>query len=472
MKKNLILSVACVFFTLQLKAQQCEVSFDLNYDTADRIEAVCVKQGCAIPLDKKPYPEREGYLFGGWYTSKEGKAADEWLFGKMVGMMGAFTSQENDSMKVEKPMTLFARWIAPTHIVDAEGLNRMRNDLHGWYVLDNDIDLSEIDDWVQVGEYEANYEWADGEWWRNAFKGKFDGQGHTIRNLRLTKPTAEKKAMFGSMVNGEICNLVLEDCMIDMSTTSMYVAPLVGIMKQDGGRTASITNVQVKNARFDVNLNNSVGAFSGVTALTVGAWNGTVSHCCVQGEMNISFSGTGGGELYVGGLAGENYCEVQDCQADFIVNLHFSQPEIEGEFKAFVGGLVASATTVTDCEANAVINIDGDPLTDQLFIGGLVGSERYGEISRSTAKMRVHLNGMKQAQIGGIVGEFNKTYGGIGAALGTKKTSVHDCHAEMDIQADPAIRLVRGAISGSGIPEPLKAWGGQMEYEVRDNSHK
>ncbi len=138
--------------------------------------------------------------------------------------MGAFMQQANDSMKVEQPMTLYARWIAPTHIKTAEELNRMRDDLYGWYVLDNDIDMSGFSDWEQVGVYEADYEWAEGEWWKKAFKGKLDGQGHTIRNLKSTQPTSEKKALFGSMMNGEICNLVIEDFVVDMSTTSMYAS--------------------------------------------------------------------------------------------------------------------------------------------------------------------------------------------------------------------------------------------------------
>ena len=78
MKRNLILSVACALFFLPMKAQQCEVNFDLNYDTTQKIEGISVKQGCAIPMDKKPLPQREGYRFGGWYTSQEGQAQDEW----------------------------------------------------------------------------------------------------------------------------------------------------------------------------------------------------------------------------------------------------------------------------------------------------------------------------------------------------------------------------------------------------------
>ena len=466
MKKTLILLAIAVLMVMPMKAQQCEVKFDLNYDTTEQVESISVQQGCALPLDKKPMPQREGYRFGGWYTSKEGKAQDEWLFGKMVGMMGAFMAQANDSMKVEQPMTLYARWIAPTHIKDAEGLNCMRDDLYGWYVLDNDIDMSGMDDWIQVGVYEVDYEWAEGEWWKNSFKGKLDGQGHTIRNLKFTQPTSEKKAMFGSMMNGEICNLVIEDCVVDMNTTSMYVAPLVGIMKQGGDHVNAITNVQVKNAKYKVNLNNTQGAFSAVTFLTAGAWNGSISHCSVQGEMDITFQGTGGGQFYVGAFAGENYSEMDDCQSDVKINIHFAAPEPAKDFSVFVGGLAASATNVKNCVAKGSITIDGDPLTEQFFVGGLIGSERYGEVSHNKAQMQINLSGMKKAQTGGIVGEFNKTFGGVGAALGFKKTSVHDCQAEVEVNAAPSIQLTQGHIAGGGQPEPLNAWGGQMEYEI------
>ena len=98
MKKTFVLLAIAVLMVMPMKAQQCEVKFDLNYDTTDQVESISVQQGCALPLDKKPMPQREGYRFGGWYTSKEGKAQDEWLFGKMVGMMGAFMAQANDSI--------------------------------------------------------------------------------------------------------------------------------------------------------------------------------------------------------------------------------------------------------------------------------------------------------------------------------------------------------------------------------------
>ena len=62
-----------------------------------------------------------------------------------------------------------------------EELDAIREDLHGWYVLEADLDLSGIANWIPIGEYEAPYEFAPGEWWRHAFKGIFDGNGHTSK---------------------------------------------------------------------------------------------------------------------------------------------------------------------------------------------------------------------------------------------------------------------------------------------------
>ena len=80
-------------------------------------------------------------------------------------------------------MTLYAKWVAPTSVRTAKDLDAIRYDLYGWYILENDIDLSAVTNWIPIGEYEGNYEFAPGEWWRHAFKGILDGNEHTIRNM-------------------------------------------------------------------------------------------------------------------------------------------------------------------------------------------------------------------------------------------------------------------------------------------------
>ncbi len=99
-------------------------------------------------------------------------------------------------------MRLYARWVSPVSIKTAEQFDKIREDLNGWYVLDADIDLNGIADWNPIGNYESDYEMADGEWWKKAFKGRLDGQGHKIIGLNLTTDDPSMKALFGAVANG------------------------------------------------------------------------------------------------------------------------------------------------------------------------------------------------------------------------------------------------------------------------------
>lgn len=191
---------------------KCLVEFDLNYDGAKSIESIYVNKGRAIQMGDCLLPEREGYRFAGWYTSKECKPEQQWLFG--AKKTGFFPPVFVDSMAVNRPMRLYARWVSPVSIKTAEQFNKIRDDLYGWYVLDADIDLSGFADWNPIGGYESDYEMADGEWWKKAFKGRLDGQGHKIIDLNLTTGSPSMKALFGAVANNEICNLIIENCRI------------------------------------------------------------------------------------------------------------------------------------------------------------------------------------------------------------------------------------------------------------------
>lgn len=157
-----------------------------------------------------------------------------------------------DSMAVNHSMRLYARWVSSVSIKKAEQFDKIREDLYGWYVLDADIDLSGIADWNPIGNYESDYEMADGEWWKKAFKGRLDGQGHKIIGLNLTAGDPSMKALFGAVANGELCNLTIENCRINLESSSVYAAPLIAVMKQDGGRQTIVRNIEVKNVLIKV----------------------------------------------------------------------------------------------------------------------------------------------------------------------------------------------------------------------------
>ena len=81
----------------------------------------------------------------------------------------------------------------------------------------NDLDLSGIN-WDPIGTGGAG----DNKY----FKGVFDGNGHTIKNLTINRPDEDTVGLFGSISSGaEIKNLGLTD--VDVIGND-YVGGLVG----------------------------------------------------------------------------------------------------------------------------------------------------------------------------------------------------------------------------------------------------
>ena len=469
MKHFVLLSMTALALSFGAFAQNTSrVYFDLNYDTEEIIAPVTVKTGCMMPLAAKSFPTREGFRFGGWYTAPECRPEQEWRFGNNASFFVAAT----DSMKVEKSMILYAKWVSPKPVRTAEDLDAIRKDLHGWYVLEEDIDLSGIDNWIPIGEYEGNYEFAPGEWWIHAFKGILDGQGHTIRGLRITELTTDKSGLFGTVANGEILNLNMEDSRLVFTAERPYVAPLAGILKQDDDQVCAVRNCNVTGTLIQVKTTNETGTFHSFTGLCGGAWGGTVEDCAVSGKMDINIAGSGGGELYVGAYLGEAYNDTRNCTSDFDISIHFSTPQPADGFKAFIGGFQSSATYIDGCSAKGRIRITGESGGKQLFIGGLVGSERYGTVSGSTSTVKMEVSKTGFAQVGGVVGEFNESYGTIGAAFGVRTTVVKDCTYIGKPKFRQVAEPVFGPVSGSE-PKPLASpWGLSMDYKIENCTYR
>jgi len=454
--------------TAAIAQETCRVSFDLNYDTVESIAPVSVATGGVMPLEAKPFPQREGHRFGGWYTAPECRPDQEWRFGTNASFFVAAT----DSMKVEKSMTLYAKWVTPKAIRTVEDLDSIRGDLYGWYVLENDIDLSGVSNWTPIGDYEGDYEFAPGEWWRHAFKGIFDGRGHTIKGLTISEIHTDKNGLFGTVADGEIRYLNLVDSRLVFTAERPYVAPLAGILKQDDGQVCIVENCNVTGTLIQVRTTNDQPAFHSFTGLCGGAWGGTVRGCHVSGRMILDIAGTGGGELYVGAYLGEAYNNTANCSSDYDIDIRFDTPS-EGDFKAFIGGLQASATYVDACSAKGSIRLSGESGSDQVFVGGLVGSERYGTVSGSSSTVHIAVSDAGTAQVGGIVGEFNGTYGTMGAAFGVTTTSLEGCSYTGTPVFDKVEKPVFGEISGAGKPEDLSSpWGLSMAYKIENCIYK
>ena len=193
-------------------------------------------------------------------------------------------------------------------------------------LLMNDIDLGGRE-WIPIGDDRSQ---------RTEFHGIFDGQGHTISNITITKKTDrddENKSSYGFFGNlkGTVKNLTVDA--VSISGAPKFIGALVGRM--NGGL---VENCHVTNSYVTCN-NWTIGGL-------VGQFNdGKISGCSVK---NTTVEGYGA----VGGIVGvalnsgdrviEN-CAVENCQIK--QNGSFGG-DFDNMFGAIVGALYSGTLTI------------------------------------------------------------------------------------------------------------------------------
>lgn len=241
-------------------------------------------------------------------------------------------------------------------VYTAEGLDAWaeaaNQDLSTNCILMTDIDLSGVD-WepVAFGDYNTYY------------TGTFDGNGHTISNLTITKENLswdDDCGMFGLVgANATIKNLTLENVSL---------------------------NTSVDEARFPM---------LGIGALA-GANQGTISNCNVSGNISTN------SEMYhVGGIVGR--------MDSGVIQYCHSSASIQGGNSTYVGGVLggeyATASVIKGCSFSGSITSDravGGIAGYCRFLNDMIGCYSVGELSNlSTTAYRT----------GGVVGflQFNTT---------------------------------------------------------------
>lgn len=86
-----------------------------------------------------------------------------------------------------------------TKVYTAEQVYNMRNELFGQYILQNDIDLSEYENFDPIGSQSS------------PFTGLLDGNGYTISGLKIDRSGSGYQGLFGYARNATIKDLTLKD---------------------------------------------------------------------------------------------------------------------------------------------------------------------------------------------------------------------------------------------------------------------
>ena len=251
-------------------------------------------------------PTKEGYVFTGWTGTDINEATKTVTIRK--GSTGhreytaTFTpdiathwqaSDSRDGSTAEKAYI----------ITTPAGLNLLASEVNSgnsyknkYFMLGDDITYTHTTDWNDATSKENNYTAIGNS--NKYFDGHFDGNGKTVRGIRIYKSGETLGddyylGLFGFIGNAsEIKNVVLADARI---TGRASVGGIVG-----GSNGGPITNCHVLS---DVTINfvASEQAHGGIAGATAGNITGCTSAASVTGYINA------------GGIVGYNYGTVSNC---------------------------------------------------------------------------------------------------------------------------------------------------------------
>ena len=193
----------------------------------------------------------------------------------------------------------------------------------------------------------ADLDMGETNWLPLPFTGIFDGDGHTLYNLRVLQTGHEVR----TTADGNL---------------KPYDTTFAGLFSTV--ENAAVSNLHLTGA--EISVQNDGSCFAALLAGYVR--NSTFSGCSVEGCVNMISKGVNVG---VGGLAGYGTSDFDGCRAD--ATLFFEDRRTGSRCEQFMGGLLASGTGhFTDC----MIRIDGyDSCHGYVHNGGLTGMYFNGE---------------------------------------------------------------------------------------------
>ena len=244
--------------------------------------------------------------------------------------------------------------------------------LGGSYYLAGDIDMAEVSDWKGIGVGDLN----------NAFNGTFDGRGFSIKNLKSAWP----------LFNFTLGESVIKNVTIDSS--------------------CEFANTLSPDDKI------SLGAL-------VGMGRGVVEDCVINAK--VSYAGTSGFDIYVGGLVGRIYRtgRISGCVNNGDVS---AAAQASGKVVC-AGGVLGTFDRSDDAGDTAEVhsNTNNGTVTNSsdvktLCVGGVVGRSSNGTcvirdcinkgtvVSNSTAVNKVQAN--RSNFVGGVSGQNSGSISG------------------------------------------------------------
>jgi hypothetical protein len=299
-------------------------------------------------------------------------------------------------------------------ISSAEDFMAMRSDLSANYTLGSDIDFSGI-----TFVYPFS----------NAYKGVFDGAGHTLSNIKISSKNADNAnvsfgyvSVFGYVSTGTIKNVNItnlslgteEEPFTTSGTSTLRLSYVVGVLSTTG----VIDNVVVDKANFyykAVTTTTSATLFFGGI---VGDSSGTVKNVKVTNSL-VSINGILSAETYIGGIIGraQNDSKLTNLYSDITINYSLFKGQKPSNNNGYIskdknivvhiGGVIGqnlslvpavglySLSNINIIEMNFKTNVDSTTSKHYVYVGGIIGTAK-GQFKEAYYDGNISINYKKE----------------------------------------------------------------------------
>jgi len=384
----------------------------------------------------------------------------------------------------------------PIEISSKDDFKNMTDDNDGIYVLNNDIDF----DNEELSLFSAESE---------PFNGTFNGNGHTIKNVKLSKTALSFYGLFGYTKNAKISNFTLENVTVESSNLGSFSAgALIG-----KAESTTVSDVTIKNVNYTVSVNSTgdlnVGGVVGVsdksTFTKVKAENVSIDFSQVRYKVNVG--------LFAGEISGDSIGEatIDGKTKKVVTNECMVSGKLKGDMKftsttegylrasGFVGFVKSSSSVIYNSYTDSTIILTKSDSVDKfdLSVGGFLGSNSgYVNISKCFAKCDIQVSAGdyvtsetsaedidtinanqlvandsdKTAAVGGFAGRLNKTIGKISDCyfIGNVKTYALNTRKASDSERTKFEAKTNNKISSLAVGTKEVVDG--ITYEITDET--
>ena len=288
------------------------------------------------------------------------------------------THQKEYSISTEEELRQFCEAVNRLEIVP---LNSTYSDLEDvTFVLENDIRLS--DKWVPIGIDNSS-----------CFKGTFDGNYHTITNMKIDD-FYDNSGLFGYM-DGTVCNLTIEGY---NHANNENCGGLIGTLSSDGYVNNCVSSVNVKGK-------SKVGGIVGNNE------GGHIEQCTNKGKIQ--------GTHKVGGVVGENRGGlIYHCGNTGNIN------STRRGVATYGTGGVAGRSVSSDSIISQSFNL-GDIISNTEGTGGIVGYVNGSNSIINNSYNKGHITISLKTSDNEITGAYS---GGIVGIVGSSGVKITGCY--------------------------------------------